>query len=303
GPVARFLDHWRPDAAVFVESEIWPNLLRGLDVRNVPRFLVNARLSARSAARWAKFPATARALFGGFALITAQSKKDAAALRSLGLDRVETPGNLKFATPPLPDDPAARAVLDAALTGSRFLAASTHDGEDASVIAAHRVLLERHPDLATVIVPRHPDRSDAIAALAHGLPVARRSRGEMPVRGGLYLADTLGELGLFYRLCPVAFIGGSLVPAGGHNMIEAAQLGCAAITGPHTENFAETAATLRTAGGLIDIANGAELALTVGGLLADPARIEAVGTAGKRACQRFADLPARLASVILGALA
>lgn len=296
---ARFLDHWRPEAAVFVESEIWPNLLRGLDARQVPRFLLNARLSARSAARWARFPAATRALFGGFAVIAAQSGADAAALRGLGLDRVEAPGNLKFATPLLPDDPAARAAIASACPGPRILAASTHLGEDAPVIAAHRALLAGYPGLTTIIVPRHPERAEAIATLAAGLPLARRSRDEIPAPGGIYLADTLGELGLFYRLCPIAYIGGSLAPIGGHNMIEAAQLGCAAITGPHIANFAEAAAILRDAGGLIDAPDGAGLTRALAALLADPARVAAMGEAGRRACQGFADLPARLAASVL----
>ncbi|MCF3946026.1 3-deoxy-D-manno-octulosonic acid transferase [Acidiphilium iwatense] len=299
----RFLDHWRPDTAVFVESEIWPNLLRGLDARHVPRFLVNARLSARSAKRWARFPATARALFDGFGFIAAQSEADAAALRGLGIDRVEAPGNLKFAAPLLPDDSAARTALETACPGPRILAASTHAGEDAPMVAAHRALLAGHANLTTIIVPRHPERAEAIAALTAGLPTARRSRGEMPVPGGIYLADTLGELGLFYGFCPIAFIGGSLVPVGGHNMIEAAQLGCAAIAGPHLANFAEAAAILRAAGGLIDITDGTELTQAFDSLLADPARAAMIGEAGRRACQGFADLPARLTAQILDAIA
>ena len=295
----RFLDHWRPDAAVFLESEIWPNLLGGLDARRIPRFLFNARLSARSAARWRRAPTLARALFGGFRLIAAQSVPDADALRGLGLTRVETWGNLKFAAPDLPDDPAARAALAAAAQGPFILAASTHPGEDAPVIAAHRILRETRPGLVTIIAPRHPERAAAIAGLAGDLPVSRRSRGEAPAAGGLYLADTLGELGLFYRLAAVSFIGGSLVPIGGHNMIEAAQLGCPVLTGPHLANFAEAAATLRTAGALADLAGPDDLAPAIAALLDDPARHAAMAASGRAACAGLADLPARLAHIVL----
>ncbi len=296
---ARFLDHWRPDAAVFLESEIWPNLLAGLDARRIPRFLFNARLSARSAARWRHAPRLARTLFGGFQLIAAQSAPDADALRGLGLTRVETWGNLKFAAPDLPDDPAARAALAAAAAGPFILAASTHPGEDAPVIAAHRILRETRPGLVTIIAPRHPERAAAIAGLAGDLPVSRRSRGEAPAAGGLYLADTLGELGLFYRLAAISFIGGSLVPIGGHNMIEAAQLGCPVLTGPHLANFAEAAATLRAAGALADLAGPDDLAPAIATLLDDPARRAAMAAAGRTACAGLADLPARLAHIVL----
>ena len=298
----RFVAHWQPDAAIFLESEIWPNLLVGLDAVRIPRFLFNARLSARSAALWRRAPRTAAALFGGFAAIAAQSAQDAAALASLGLAGIETWGNLKFAAPTLPDDEASRTALELALPGPRLLAASTHPGEDGPIIAAHRALIRAHPDLVTIIVPRHPDRAAAIAELAVGLAIALRSRGELPRPGGLYIADTLGELGLFYRLCPIALIGGSLIPVGGHNMIEAAQLGCAVLTGPHIANFVEAAATLRSAGALLDVTE-ASLAPELAGLLADPARVGAMALAGRAACHGFADLPGRLAAIVLAAIA
>lgn len=298
----RFLDHWRPDAAVFLESEIWPNLLTTLDARGVPRFLLNARLSARSAARWRRASRTAAILFGGFARIAAQSQTDATALRSLGLAGVETWGNLKFAAPDLPDDEAGRAALAETCPGPWMIAAQTHAGEDAPVIEAHRALCRAHPSLTTVIAPRHPHRADAVESLARGLKLARRSRGELPQPGGIYLADTLGELGLFYRLGRIVFIGGSLVPVGGHNMIEAAQLGCAVVVGPHCENFTEATATLRTAGALADIRDFTGLEPCLEALLADPPLVAAMGTAGRGACQGFADLPRRLARLVLAAL-
>lgn len=295
----RFLDHWRPDAAVFIESEIWPNLLGGLDARRIPRFLLNARLSGRSARRWRLAPDAASTLFGGFRMIAAQSAPDARTLRGLGLDHVKEWGNLKFAAPVLPDDPAARAAFAAKGPGPFLLAASTHQGEDAPVIAAHRSLRDRWPGLITIIAPRHPERSTAIAALANDLPIALRSRREDPIPGGIYVADTLGELGLFYRLCDAAFIGGSLVAVGGHNMIEAAQLGCPVLAGPHVANFAEAADTLRAAGAMADLAGPDDLAPGFGALLADPDRRAAMAEAGRRTCLGLAELPARLADQVL----
>ncbi|MGC9270506.1 3-deoxy-D-manno-octulosonic acid transferase [Acidiphilium sp.] len=300
--VARFLDHWRPDAAVFLESELWPNMLAGLDARGIPRFLLNARLSERSAARWRRFPEAAAVVFGGFTLIAAQSRHDAAALRGLGLRDVESWGNLKFAAPDLPDDEATRAMLTKACPGPWLLAASTHPGEDIPIIEAHRALCLLHPSLTTVIVPRHPHRSDTIASLARRVPLARRSRGEIPKPGGIYLADTLGELGVFYRLCPLAFIGGTLVPVGGHNMIEAAQLGCAVVIGPHYENHFEAMKTLHSVGALVDVMDFMELEATIARLMTNTARLAEMGTAGRAVCEGFADLPQRLARRVLEAI-
>ncbi|MDX5932040.1 3-deoxy-D-manno-octulosonic acid transferase [Acidiphilium acidophilum] len=297
--VARFLEHWKPDAAVFLESELWPNMLTGLDARGIPRFLFNARLSARSAARWKRFPKVANEVFGGFAVIAAQSRHDAAALRGLGLREVESWGNLKFAAPDLPDNEAARAALNAACPGPWLLAASTHPGEDIPIIEAHGALTRLHPSLTTVIVPRHPHRAEAIVDLARRFPLARRSRGEMPVPGGIYLADTLGELGLFYRLCPLAFIGGTLVPVGGHNMIEAAQLGCAVVIGPHYENHFEAMKTLHAVGALVDVMDFMELEATLARLMSNTARLAEMGAAGRSVCEGFADLPQRLARRVI----
>ncbi|HET9146904.1 MAG TPA: 3-deoxy-D-manno-octulosonic acid transferase [Acetobacteraceae bacterium] len=296
--VEAFLDHWRPAAAAFVESEIWPNMLAALARRGIPAMLVNGRISARSGARWRLMPDAARELLGRFRWIAAQSPQDAARFRSLGAARVENPGNLKFAAPALPDA-EGRAALAALLPGPRVLAAATHPGEEEHVIAAHRRLLREFPGLATIIVPRHPARGAAVAALASGLSAAMRSGGQEPEPGGIYIADTLGELGLFYRLCPIAFIGGSLVPIGGHNMLEAARLGCAVLTGPHTENFAEAVAVLRGADALEIVPEGGALGPVLRRLLADPARAAAMGEAGRAAADRYNDLPGRLARRIL----
>jgi 3-deoxy-D-manno-octulosonic-acid transferase len=305
--VARFLDGWRPDAAVFVESELWPNLIAATDRRGIPLGLVNARMSVRSARWWARAPGSAREVLARFRLILAQSEADAARLRALGA-AATCPGNLKYAAPPLPADGAELARLRA-LTAGRpvWLAASTHPGEEAAAIAAHRRLAARHPGLLTVIVPRHPDRGAEVAALAGDLPVARRAEaGEPGPDVAVYVADTLGELGLFYRLAAVAFVGGSLAPHGGQNPLEPARLGCPVLTGPHTWNFAEIVARLEAAGGLARVVPGEDpagaLAEAVSAMLTSPARGRVQAEAALRVAADEAGLPERVAEAILALL-
>jgi 3-deoxy-D-manno-octulosonic-acid transferase len=294
--INRFLNHWKPDCAVFVESELWPGLLGAIDARAIPRLLINARMSARSAKRWRVLPGAARRLLGGFRLVHAQSAADAANFVALGVDDVKSWGNLKFCSPALPADEAALAELRAIMPEPLWLAASTHPGEEAIVIAAHQILLAEFPDLLTIIVPRHPDRGPEIAALAAG---RLRSRRELPGAGGIYVADTLGELGLFYRLAPFVFIGNSLPGCcGGHNVIEPARLARAVIAGPHLENFAEAAFLLRAAGALVEVADATGLAAAVRRWLANPAAAAAAGEAGAAAFAGTEDLAARLAAKI-----
>jgi len=291
---ARFLDHWRPDAACFLESELWPNLLSACRTRSIPAALINARLSAPSAARWARAGGFARQVLGSFAWIAAQSPADAARLRALGATCVDAPGNLKFAAPPLPAADRDLAELRASLADRpRWLAASTHPQDDALIAQTHSALIARHPDLLTAIVPRHPERGAALAALHHA---PRRSQGQWPNASGIWIADTLGELGLLYRCFPIAVMGKSFAPpGGGQNPWEPAQLGCAVIGGPHMDNFAEAVARLTTTGGLIT-AQADSLAETIDALLSDPARTQAVGQAARRATERDEALPALLAA-------
>jgi 3-deoxy-D-manno-octulosonic-acid transferase len=305
--VARFLDGWRPDAAVFVESELWPNLIAGAAARGVPLALVNGRMSRRSARWWGRAPGFAREVLAAFRLVLAQSEADAARLRALGAGATCW-GNLKYAAPPLPADGAELARL-AALVGDRpvWLAASTHPGEEGAVLAAHRRLAAAHPGLLTVIVPRHPDRGADVAALAGDLPVARRSEGADPAAGvAVYVADTLGELGLFYRLARLAFVGGSLVPHGGQNPLEPARLGCPVLAGPHTWNFAEIVAQLEAAGGLARVAPGADpaaaLAEVVSAMLTSPDRGRAQAEAALGVAADEAGLPDRIAEALLALL-
>ena len=240
--LARFLDHWRPDLLVLAESELWPNLLMAARARGVRTALVSARITEASARGWARAPTAARALLGGFDLMLPQD--DASALRATGLGaRDDGRLNLKLLGAPLPADPRRLAVLGGAAAGRPvLLAASTHPGEDEIVLRAFAGV----SGALLVIVPRHPERGETIAALAGAeRSVARQAAGEAFGTSEVFVADVLGELGLWYRLAAGAFIGGSLVAGpGGHNPVEAAQLGCPIASGPLVGNWASVYAPL-----------------------------------------------------------
>jgi 3-deoxy-D-manno-octulosonic-acid transferase len=297
---ARFLDHWRPDAACFLESELWPNLLAACRQRGIPTCLLNARLSVRSAARWCNLPGFAAEIIGGFTWIAAQSDADARRLASLGATTVDAPGNLKTAASELPADPAELARLSALLGGRpAWLAASTHPGDEALAARVHAELAATHAGLLTVIVPRHPERGGTIAA---ELGASRRSAGEDPTAPGIWIADTLGELGLFYRLFPIVFMGKSFPPGGGQNPLEPARLGCAVACGPAMQNFAGAVAALSGAGALGVVTDAADLARWVGGMLDDEAACRAMGEAARSVATSQADLPARMAARLVATL-
>ena len=270
----RFLDHWQPDAAIFTESEIWPNLILETAARNIPIALINARMSLRSMKRWRRNSAMATALFGRFKLVLAQNERLARWFTQLGARDVRVSGNLKIDSPPPPVDALALEQLKGAV-GRRplLLAASTHPGEDEQIAAAHQLLAKQHTGLLTIIVPRHPERGAMIVEMltASGLASSRRSTGAMPDSAtDVYVADTIGELGTFYALAPLAFIGGSLVAHGGQNPIEAVRHGAAVLTGPHTHNFTDSYVALAQHGGAELVTDAASLAKAVDALLADP---------------------------------
>jgi 3-deoxy-D-manno-octulosonic-acid transferase len=271
--VRRFLEHWRPDLAVFVESEIWPNLVLETNALNIPLVLVNGRMSFRSFRRWRNRPGLSRPLFSAFGLVLAQNERFAQRFTALGAARAVPVGNLKIDAPPPPVDLAGHKKLSAALAGrSVWLAASTHPGEDDIAAVAHLAMKGARPDLLTIIVPRHPDRGPFIARLLtnSNLKVALRSEGKLPdASTDIYIADTIGELGLFYNLVPVAFIGGSLVPHGGQNPMEAIKLGAAVVTGPHWRNFADAYEELLASGGCAQVSEANDLATAVLLLLED----------------------------------
>jgi 3-deoxy-D-manno-octulosonic-acid transferase len=298
--VRRFLDHWRPDLALFVESDLWPNIIIETAALRTPMIVVNGRLSEASFRRWRRLPTMIVALLGRLDLCLAGSPADASRFTELGAPRVLTSGNLKFDVPSLPADRDKLADLRAAI-GERpvIAAASTHAGEESAVIEAHRRLRGQFPGLLTLIAPRHPERGRGVVELAEtaGLRAAQRSRGERPSRGTeIYVADTVGELGLIYRLAPVVFIGGSLVRHGGQNPIEAAKLGAAILHGPHVWNFAEVYAALDAAHGAEPVADPGRLAGAMAAWLNDPAAraqsaeaaratVEALGGALERTLQ------------------
>jgi 3-deoxy-D-manno-octulosonic-acid transferase len=287
GWTRRFLDHWRPDMALWVESELWPNLVLGTRARRIPMMLINGRLSANSYRRWRRCPALIRPVLGAFAQCLAQDSEQAERLRRLGGRNVTALGDLKAAGSPLPVDPEQFRHLSRAIgERPRWLAASTHHGEEEIAAAAHRRLVGDHPELLTLIAPRHPARGEAITAMIEtlGLNVARRSQ-DQPVTAetDIYLVDTIGELGLFYRLAGIAFVGGSLTPKGGHNPLEAARLGCAVLYGPDMSNCASMAAALAAGGAAETVRNDDELARAVALLLADSQLRNARAAAGHRA--------------------
>lgn len=281
GPVGRFLSHWRPRAGIFVESELWPVMLTEARGSGARLALLNARLSEKSVAGWRKRPATARFLFGQFDLILTQNRNTADNLIAIGADpaRLREGSNLKSTAAPLPVDAKTLADMRAALGGRPvWIASSTHEGEEQTVLAAHRALLDHHPDLCLLLVPRHPERGDDVARLiaATGMTSARRTRGEAPSgTTQVYLADTLGETGTWYAVSPLVFLGGSLRPIGGHNPYEPAQAGAAIVTGPGVFNFAETYPPLIARGGAVEVTDAIGLAAAIGNWLDNPAEFEA----------------------------
>jgi 3-deoxy-D-manno-octulosonic-acid transferase len=270
--VNRFLDHWRPDFALWVESEFWANLLCGAAARGIPLALVNGRLSAKSLARWRWAPSLIAPTIGSFRVVLAQDETQAQRLAALGARNPRVLGNLKFTASPLPAVETALVQLRQSTVGRDvWLAASTHPGEEAIIAGAHRALKSRRGKILTLIAPRHAERGDAIAQelRAGGFAVARRSMGEpISEQTDIYLIDTMGELGLFYRLAPVVFVAGSYRWQG-HNPIEPALLGAAVASGPRVANFKDIFDRMAKAGA-VAIAEENGLAGVIEGLLGSP---------------------------------
>jgi len=272
--VRRFLDHWQPDLALFAESDLWPNIMIETSKRGVPMILVNGRLSENSLRRWRYLPDSIGALLRRLDLCLARSPADAERLSELGALHLVTTGDLKLDGPAPPADPAKLAALQGAIGGRTIIAAaSTHAGEETAMIDAHRRLRANFPSLLTMIVPRHPERGVGVGEIARaaGLKFRLRSHGELPdASTDIYVVDTVGELGLIYRLAPIVFVGGSLVKHGGQNPIEPAKLGAAILHGPHVWNFAEIYAALDQAHGAEPITDASKLTASFAALLAQP---------------------------------
>ncbi|MGR3563884.1 MAG: 3-deoxy-D-manno-octulosonic acid transferase [Heliomarina sp.] len=279
-PIRRFLGHWRPDAAIFVESEIWPLMLVRTRESGARLALINARLSEKSVQGWQKFPKTAAYVLEQFDLFLTQNPENSANLRAMGAapDRIETGFNLKSTSAPLPvDDETVSTFRETLGQRPAWIASSTHPGEEEIVLAAHRKLLERHPDLCLILIPRHPERRAEIGQLITnaGMACASRSRGEWPQPDQeVYLADSLGEMGTWYATAPIVLLGGSLLPIGGHNPYEPADAGAAILTGPHIPNFAESYAPLFSLGAAQQVAGAEEIFHAVDQLLSNTEELD-----------------------------
>ena len=280
--VARFLDHYRPRLGLLMETEVWPNLIRACSARGVPLYLVNARLSDKSFRRYGLVAPLARETFGALSAVAAQTEEDAARLRALGAREVAVTGNLKFDVAPS----TAHIELGRAWRtryGDRpvLLAASTRDGEEERLLDALDAFTV--PRLLLIIVPRHPQRFDEVAALLErrGVPYERRSADrQIPAGTKVVLGDSMGEMAAHYAACDLAFIGGSLLPFGGQNLIEACAVGKPVLLGPHTYNFAEAATHAIDAGAAVRVGSASELAREASALMNDR---QALARMGERA--------------------
>lgn len=287
GAVARFLRRTRPRVAVILETELWPNLYRGCGRRRIPIVIASARVSERSARRYRNFAALTRAVFAGDVRVAAQSQGDAERFVAIGSSpaRTSVGGNLKYDFA-LPDGVMGRgAALRARYAPGRplWVAGSTHAGEEARLLEAHLQVRKTHASAVLALVPRHRDRFRAVADWLAGekAPFVRRSTGETgTAETSVVLVDTLGELIDFYAAGDVCFVGGTLVPIGGHNLLEPAAVGKPVVVGPHHANAAEVAGALSAAGALEVVPDSAALAHSVGALLDAPSSREQRGAAG-----------------------
>jgi len=274
--VRKFLDHWKPDFAIWAESELWPNLVCETAKRGTQMALINARMSDKSLRTWQKLKGFASTLLGSFHICLAQTETDGQRYQLLGATQVQCPGNLKYASPDLPvNEEELNTVLQMVQDRPVWLAASTHDGEEVLLGRVHQKLKAAHPDLITMIAPRHPERGEKIVAdlRANGLQVAQRSFDEnIEAETDLYIADTLGELGLFYRLSPIVFMGKSLQPLGGQNPLEPARLNCAMMCGPYMTNFVEMMARFEQAKAITIVTDEDDMVTSVSSLILDQAK-------------------------------
>jgi len=271
--VQRFINYWEPDIAVWAESEFWPNMIIETHRQKIPLILVNGRISERSFSKWRRVPGFIQTILNCFSVCLGQSKTDVERLNQLGAKNTQYLGNLKFAAPELPADKQALNALRL-IIGHRpcWLAASTHPGEEEIIAAVHKQIEPKHPELLTIIVPRHPARGmeilGSLQTMVNGT-ILRSRNDPINRHTSIYIADTLGELGLFYRLTETVFMGKSLVPLGGQNPLEALRLGCAVIHGPHMMNFQWMCEEMAKLNCSVQVDDGANLAETVSELLSN----------------------------------
>lgn len=285
---ARFLDHLRPRLAVIMETELWPNHIHQCARRGIPVVLANGRLSQRSARGYARFARLTRPMLAELSLLAIQTEAEAERFRQLGArpECVQVTGSIKF---DLSIDPAlltrAEQLREQWQASGRpvWIAASTHEGEDEVILAAHRQLLATHSDALLILVPRHPERFDSVFALCaeRGFSALRRSLAQpVDAQTSVLVGDTMGELLFLYALADITFVGGSLVPNGGHNLLEPAALAKPILSGPHLFNFLEIAALLRSAGALQEVDDADGLATAVQRLIELPRDAATMGAAG-----------------------
>ena len=301
GAVNSFFNAVNPDAALIMETEIWPNLYRACGVRNVPLILVSARISPRSINGYRKMMPLIRETLSHGIIIAAQSQADADRFLSLGAgaERTFVTGSIKFDVELPPQIKQQGAALRAEIIGDRpvWIAASTHDGEEQKVLEAHRALLERFPDLLLILVPRHPERFSEVRDLIRsaGLSVVSRTEGiACSPATSVLLGDTMGEVPLFYAASDVAFVAGSLVPIGGHNLLEPAAQGLPIVTGPHLFNAQDIADMFVEMQACVIVNDKDELALAVADLLANRERASELGRKGRSLLEHNKGALARL---------
>jgi 3-deoxy-D-manno-octulosonic-acid transferase len=291
--VDRFFSATNPDIALVLETEIWPNLYRGCGVRDIPLVLVSARISPKSVRNYRRLLPLFRETLSHGIVIAAQSEADAERFLSLGAapERTRITGNIKFDVELPPDLPLRGRELRADLFLDRpvWIAASTHEGEEEIVLAAQQALLKNHPEVLLVLVPRHPQRFPAVRDMIvkQGMSVVSRTDGEpCSTSTQVFLGDTMGELTLFYAASDVAFVAGSLVPIGGHNLLEPAALGLPLLSGPHVFNAQEIADMFVASGSCRLVQDSADLAAQVDDLLSDPETASRLGDAGREILER-----------------
>lgn len=298
--VARFLDHWRPDAGLFIESDLWPNLILSAHARGVKLALVNARISARSAERWMWARRSVARLLSAFDMVLAQDEEVADRFRGLGAHNVQVVGSLKADAPPLSVDEDALAAMRQ-MIGNRpvLLAAQTHPGEDETILPAHDVLRGQFPDLLTILVPRHTDRGPDLEMLCGSRALRRRATGgQISSQTAVYIADTMGEMGLFYRLSHFCFLGGTLVPLGGHNVLEPARLHCAVLAGPNISSAPIAYETIFAAQGFGKVTSSGDIAREAARLLSDAGTAKAAGEAAARGAATLSGAVGRTADAL-----
>ena len=296
----RFLDHWQPDLCLWLESEIWPNIIRAAKKRNTPMLLLNARLSEKSQSGWSKRPKTAKALFGAFDEILTADEGTAAFLTKI-LDQ-DTPvfGNLKMGSPPLPIDPDEQRHISAQYDSRRdvWCAASTHKGEEEIMLKTHALVLKKIPNALLILAPRHPERTDEVITLIKSQGLEYAIWGEpVPETTSVYLIDKIGKLGLAYRNSQLVFMGGSMFEhLSGHNPMEPAHMSCAIFTGPHVSSFSQVYESFFNTGGAacFDLPDPEQIALSVVGHLNSPETRYRMTAMSKQLCAEEAQIKSRL---------